>query len=228
MKPFFLLVVLVTGLLMPQSLAQMTPNGITVLGVGNAYGTPDVAIIDLAIDVYNEDVNVASEEVNQISQRLFELLAQSGIASKDIRTAYYNVWRETRYSPDGQESTPIFHVVNSLSITVREVSQVGELMNASLAAGANAINGIQYTIANPEKLEREARSLAMHNAKARAAELAILSEVSLGKVLSINEMSYGASPMPAGPMMESTSSSPSIGQLAVSISLTVTFEIQDQ
>jgi uncharacterized protein len=212
--------------------AQMNPNGITVTGVGNVYGTPDLAIIDLGVDIANEDINVASDEVSKVTGTLLELFKQAGIESKDVRTAYFNVWREVRYDSEGNETKPVFHVVNTLSITVRDVSKVGILLNESLSAGANAINGIQYTFANPEELEQQARSLAMQNAKARAAELAVLSGVSLGRVLSINEVpAYGATPIAYGAAMESkmAAGTPvSLGQLAVSISITVTFEIISQ
>lgn len=217
---------------MTQSLAQMTPSGITVTGIGNAYGTPDMAIIDLGVDVANEDVTVASDEVSKITSSLLDIFNKAGVESKDIRTAYFNVWREVRYNPEGQETTPLFHVVNTLSVNVRDISKVGILLNESLAAGANTINGIQYTISNPEKLEQEARSLAMQNAKARAAELAVLSGISLGKVLAINEIpAYSPSPMPyASARMDSASAGmpTSVGQLAVSVNLTVTFEIEEQ
>ena len=227
-----LILIILTGVLMTQTLAQMNPNGITVTGIGNAYGTPDMAIIDLGVDIANEDVTVASDEVSKITTRLLDIFKQAGIESKDIRTAYFNVWREVRYDGEGKETTPVFHVVNTLSVNVRDVSKVGTLLNESLAAGANAINGIQYTISNPEKLEQEARSMAMQNAKARAAELAILSGVSLGKVLAINEIpTYSASPMSyASARMDSTMSAStpmSVGQLAISVNLTVTFEIED-
>ncbi len=231
MKRFIL--ILLVGVLMTQTLAQMNPNGITVTGIGNAYGTPDMAIIDLGVDIAKEDVTVASDEVNKITTKLLDIFTQAGVESKDIRTAYFNVWREMRYDTEGKETTPVFHVVNTLSINVRDISKVGMLLNESLAAGSNAINGIQYTIASPEKLEQEARSLAMQNAKARAAELAILSGVSLGKVLSINEIpSYGATPMPyASARMDSamnTAGPVSVGQLAVNVNLTVTFEIEGE
>jgi uncharacterized protein len=232
MKQIILTFIFLAGALMTQTLAQMNPNGITVTGIGNAYGTPDMAIIDLGIDIANEDVTIASDEVSKITTGLLDIFTQTGIESKDIRTAYFNVWREMRYDPDGQETTPVFHVVNTLSVNVRDVSKVGMFLNESLAAGANSINGIQYTIASPEKLEQEARSLAMQNAKARAAELAILSGVSLGKVLAINEgPSYGASPMPyeAGTDRTMAAATPlSVGQLAVSVNLMVTFEIENK
>jgi uncharacterized protein len=231
MKRFIL--ILLAGVLMTQTLAQMNPTGITVTGIGNAYGTPDMAIIDLGVDIANEDVTVASDEVSRITTGLLDIFTQAGVESKDIRTAYFNVWREVRYDTEGKETTPVFHVVNTLSVNVRDISKVGMLLNESLAAGANAISGIQYTIASPEKLEQEARSLAMQNAKARAAELAILSGVSLGKVLAINEIpAYGASPMPyPSAKMDSAmgASAPvSVGQLVISVNLTVTFEIEAQ
>ncbi len=220
------------GVLMTQTLAQMNPNGITVTGIGNAYGTPDMAIIDLGVDIANADVTVASDEVSKITSSLLDIFNKAGVESKDIRTAYFNVWREVRYDSEGKETTPVFHVVNTLSVNVRDVSKVGMLLNETLTAGANAISGIQYTISNPEKLEQEARSLAMQNAKARAAELAILSGVSLGKVIAINEIpAYGAMPMPyANTRMESAPAGmpTSVGQLAVSVNLTVTFEIEGQ
>jgi uncharacterized protein YggE len=214
---------------MTTTYAQMTPSGITVTGVGNAYGTPDVAIIDMGVDIANEDITAATDEVYAITNKLLELFKQAGIETKDVRTAYFNVWRKVRYDSEGQETSPVFRVTNTLSVTVRDVSKVGTLLNESLTVGANTINGIHYTIANPEELEQDARSLAMQNAKARAAELAILSGVTLGKVLSINETpGYVGTPMPfaSGRELGMSAAMPvTPGQLAVSVNITVTLEI---
>jgi uncharacterized protein len=221
---------LLLGVLMTTAAAQMTPEGITVTGTGNTYGTPDVAIIDLGVDIAKENVNDASSEVNAVTARLIEMITGAGVDSKDIRTTYFNVWREVRYDAEGKETTPVYHVTNTLSITVRDVSKVGMLLNDSLTSGANVINGIQFTIANPQELEQQARSLAMQSAKAKASELAVLAGVTLGKVVSISEATpYAPGPLPyaADMKMANTSETPIAGgQLAVSINLTVTFAIE--
>lgn len=208
-------------------LAQESPRSISVTGSGTAYGEPDLARVELGVNIAHEDISVASAEANQIILEVTNVLMAAGIDARDIRTAYYNIWRDEGYAPFGGEATaPKYRVNNILSITVRDVEQVGDIIAESLNAGANAVNSIQYTLADPEGLAREAREFAFNNARAKAEQLAALAGLQLGPVISITDgASHDATPYPMPMMMEAGGVPVSGGQLAVSANVTVRFEL---
>jgi uncharacterized protein len=119
-------------------------------------------------------------------------------------------------------------VQNIMSVTVRDITQVGQLITDSIAAGANVVNNIQYTLSKSSELEREARTLAMQNASSKAQELAELADVDLGSIVMITDVSYNA-PVPMPYMREAAApASVAAGQLGVTATITVRFEITER
>ncbi len=205
---------------------------VSVVGTGTAYGEPDMAIFEAGVNVVSEDVAAANAAANEEMATILEALVGAGVAEHDIRTVGFNIWREERYSPEGQPTTPVFRVVNTVRVTVREVDRVGELLGLSIGAGANSIGSVQYTLEDPAQLENAARERAMRTLRDRAERLAGLAGVSLGEVLSISETPdfYPMPPVPAFDMDESAVRGADVpvaaGQLSVTVTLQVTFGLE--
>jgi uncharacterized protein YggE len=70
---------------------------------------------------------------------------------------------------------------------VRDLSKVGDALGKAVAAGANSINGVSFTVSDQTALEAEARDKAMADAKARAEQLAKAAGVTLDKPMQISE-----------------------------------------
>ena len=105
------------------------------------------------------------------------------------------------------------------------------MLAAVTEAGANAIYGVNFAVADPAALEAEARALAMQDAANRAASLAELGDVSLGEITVISEV-VGTPIMPYGgggfAMEQAASAAPGIspGQLSYQVQVQVTYGIQ--
>jgi uncharacterized protein len=223
MKKSLLMVLL--SFLVSMGLAQMDTTGITVTGTGTTYGEPDMAIVDLGVDSVDADIIVASNKTDEVVKKLLETFKQLGIDEKDVRTSYFNTFRETPYGTDGSPGEAVYHVQNIMSITVRDITRVGQLVTDSIAAGANVVNNIQYTLSNSSELEGEARTLAMQNATSKAQELAELAGVDLGDIVMITDVSY-AVPVPMPYAREAAApASIAAGQLGVTATITVRFDI---
>ena len=104
---------------------------------------------------------------------LFEVLRRGGVADRDIQTVHLDV--SPRYAetptptPPGWEPKIIgYEVTNSVQVTVRDVPNLGVLLDAAVQAGANQIQGISLQISEPEKLLDEARKRAMDDARRKA------------------------------------------------------------
>lgn len=221
---------LVTLATLGSSLAQAPQAGtLTVTGSGTVYGQPDRALLEIGVNLSDETLSVALENANSAIRDISEALREAGVAEDDIRTSYFNIWQEQPYSPEGPAGTPIYRVNHILSVTVRDTGEVGELLDAAIDAGANTVNGVQYTLADPETLAGEAREAAFANARAKAEQLAELAGRELGPVLALSD---GSGFLPVAPVAaegmamrgDMGSSVPVTGgQLAVSASVTVQF-----
>jgi len=230
----FVAVALVTGCTVASRAAETTTptRTITVVGQGKAYGTPDVAYITVGIATSGESVQVAAEENRVKMAALLEAIKVLGIADKDIRTSNYSVYteRQTVYEPGsskGESGAVLYHVSNQVTVTVRDLAKLSDALDVAVAAGANNIHGVSFTVEDPSALQDVARADAVADAKARAESLAKLAGVSVGQVLTISEVVGGSTPvyydgakgMGAGTPIEA-------GQLEVQMSVQVTYAIQ--
>ena len=172
--------------------AQEVYRALTVTGSGSATGAPDLALVRLGVQTSDEDVLAAFTRSNDITADIIEALLELGVERKDIQTSGLSLYQDRPYDPfsDMEDGTIIFWAQNSLSVTLRDISLVGEALGASVAAGANSIDGLSYGITDPTALEASARELAVADARNRAEHLAALTGTQLGRVLNIDESSY--------------------------------------
>ena len=126
---------------------------------------------------------------------------------------------------------------NSVFATLRDLDSVGATLDAAIEAGANNIYGVTFSLDDPKSIESDARAKAVENAKAKAEELAGLTDATVGAVVSIsevigqgggyfggnfaaNQMQYGG----GGGAGAGTSVSP--GELSLSMQLQITYELK--
>jgi uncharacterized protein YggE len=204
-----------------------TQGVVSVAGTGVAYGAPDMAVLEVGVSVFGADVRSALSEADASMSAVRDAILAVGIAAEDIRTTSLNVWRDERTNPEGEIVIDRYQVSHSYQVQVRDVDTVGEVLAAAVDAGANSIGGISFTIADQEALATQARALAMADARAKAEQLAELAGVSLGAVTAISEPSLvQGMPYPMGARFEMAAlSSVEGGQLAVSITITVSYAI---
>ena len=216
-----------------------TVRGITVVGEGKTSGKPDVAHITVGIETQAGLLQPAVDENKAKMNTLLEALKAQGIAEKDIRTSNYSVYTE-RVAPSMGVPTEagkplsadqmIYHVSNQVDVTVRDVNQLGDILDKAVAAGANNIYGVNFNVEDTAKLEAEARAKAVADAQARAQDLAKLNGVQLGDVISVSEVvGSGAFPMLRGAAAGfggggGTPVQP--GELEMSVSLQITYAIK--
>ena len=218
--------------------AAVNPNfvrTITVVGDGTVNIQPDVARANIGVEVLNASVEDAATENSRVTQQVLAALAEMGIAKEDIQTSGYSVYSE-RYSPDGSAATEVqYRVTNTVNVLIRDLDKVGEVLDASIKAGANNIYGVEFLLDDPTAARSSAREQAMSNAQATATELAGLGGVNVGRILSISEVigsnggmySNQFTQFSTGAMGGSINSPIEPGQLRLTMQLQVTYELVD-
>jgi hypothetical protein len=168
---------------------------ITVIGIGRASATPDIARVTLGMDVVNAKLSTALTEVNKKTADIMAALEKAGVDKQDIRTAEFNVIPQQAYGPNGPGPITGYRVINTVRVTVRDMAQAGAVLDAAVNAGANTIQNLTFTIEDMTPTETAARKNAMTNAKAKAEELAAEAGATVGQVLTISEVISGG-PIP--------------------------------
>jgi uncharacterized protein YggE len=181
----------IPGLGFSSAYAQSPQGTITVIGEGKVRIKPDMAQVTIGVEVIKPTVKEASVETSRIMNDVLAALKRLGLAETDIQTSSINVWLERPYLPDGTQGEPVYHVSNSVNANIRNLDKLGDVLDATMAAGANNIYGVTFSLSDTSKVEAEARQKAVENARAKAEELAQLTNLALGEVISVSEVIGG-------------------------------------
>jgi uncharacterized protein YggE len=207
------------------------PRTITVAGSGKSFLAPDIATISIGVRTENADAAQAVSDSNTKAQTIADALQEMGIEEKDIQTSSFNIYPNQQYDETGSPVSTTFVVENTVSVTVRDLTKLGELLGASVEAGANQVYGIQFDVEDREEALAEARQLAVEDARARAEALAAAAGVTLGEMQSISEM--GSIPVPffegkggGAPEAPAAEVPISPGQLTLTVEVSVVFAIE--
>ncbi len=181
-----------TPVLSDGSLGKLPTRTLSANGQGQVYLVPDVAYINVGVRVDADEVSTALSENNLQAAEISKALQALGVEAKDIQTSNFNVYPMSDYGPDGQISRRYYVVENTVYITVRNLSNLGKLLDSVVRSGANTINGICFDVVDKTAALAEARDMAIKKARAEAEGIAASAGVKLGALQSVNVYTSGA------------------------------------
>lgn len=209
------------------------PGTIRVSGTGTVSTAPDTATVIVGVTIVDADLKTAYNAANEQVAAIIEAVQAAGVAVEDIRTFGLNIYQDSSFPPmpamdGGQTETPElrYNVSNQVSVKVRDISKIADVINAAVDAGANNLFGLEFSVSDIKAQQTEARKLALEDARAKAAELAEAAGVELGNIVSISEYSM-AVPFNGNMRMDMGGANTVIqpGQQEIQATLDVTFEI---
>jgi hypothetical protein len=163
------------------------PNTLSVTGIGKISLAPDVAYVTVGVHTQSSEVSTAVAANSTAVDRVMSALAEAGIAREDMQTSNFSVYTMDEYDEFGQRTGALSYTVdNNVNVTVRDLTNMGALLDTAVNAGANSIWGIQFDLEDKSSAQTEARTLAVEEAKAVAADLAQVTGVSLGDLVSVS------------------------------------------
>ncbi len=185
-----------TGKNMEVRAPQQNPATISVYADAKVSAAPDIATLSFGVNTGRQPT--AKAAIALVKKNMTAIIAavkKAGIEEKDISTESF--WLNPVY--DYQNGTQIprgFEANQSLSVKVRDLDIVGDVLTVATSAGANQAGGINFAIDNPDALNAEAREKAIKKAQAKAKVLADTLGMNLGRLTGFNEgMNYGG-PVP--------------------------------
>jgi uncharacterized protein YggE len=166
---------------------------IVVSATGEVRVTPDRATINIGVESRATTAAAAAAQNSQKQRAVIEAIKARGVLAEQITTSNFSVIPETRYDREGQAAPKVmsYRVVNSVLVELRRVDQVGPVIDASLAAGANQINSMAFGVQNADSARRSALSAAVTKARLDAEAIARAAGGSLGTLLEVTAMDYG-------------------------------------
>jgi uncharacterized protein YggE len=169
---------------------QAQSLGISVSGEGKVSGAPDVAVLTLGVSALAPSVKDARDQAATAMNGVVDSIKGNGVDAKDIQSTQFSIQPEYNYRDNNQELSG-YRVTNIVTAKVRDIDNTSKVIDDAVAAGGDLtqIQGIDFTIDDPSKLQDEARAEAVKDAQTKAERLADLAGVKLGKPLSISESS---------------------------------------
>jgi len=187
-----LLALMAAALSVTAAHAQTTEPGsrarVVVVGEGSVTVAPDYARIRSGVSTSTKTVKEASDTNARLMANVLATLADAGIAKKDIQTSEFSivpVYGEP--TPPGGPKLSGYRVSNQVNVTIHQISQVGEILDRLVKAGATDSANITFLVSEREKALDEAREAAIANARHKADLYARAAGLSLGPVVWITE-----------------------------------------
>ncbi len=221
--------------------SSLSQRGITVTGSGSVNVEPNLAILNIGVEVLAKTVNVARLSASDAMDSVTDTLKKEGVRDTDVQTRRFNISPRYDYEEvivdgrhTGKQVLTGYVVNNSAVVKIRDLENVGQIVDKAADAGGDLvrINGISFTVENDDQYLSALRKQAVEDAFKKANQYASLTGVELGAILSLSEtgnpsvqsfaeMDYGMRAM-AAPAPSSISG----GELEITLSVNVVFSIQ--
>lgn len=174
------------------SLSTLTPTfaeTISIQGTGIITTAPDIAYISLGVNSHAATARTALDKNTKAMSNIINAIKKADVQNKDVQTSNFSINpRYNRAKKNNQMPEVIgYEVFNNLNITIRNLDDLGAILDRVVTLGSNRINNIRFAVSNPQPLEDKARALAAKDAKRRAEIYANTLGFNLGNIVRITE-----------------------------------------
>ncbi len=178
--------VLALALVLPTSMAsaEEAPT-LTMNGIGVARIAPDVAEITLGVVTEAKDAAKAHADNAAQATRVQNAVKALGIAEHDIQTTRYDFSPIYDVKDNGRSVTTGYTVTNSVVVKVRNLDNVGKVIDAALANGANRVDSLEFSASDPSAAKNAALADAARDARNKADAVAKALGVRIVRILNV-------------------------------------------
>lgn len=207
---------------------------LTVTGTGEVSAVPDVAVISSGVESRGQTARAALDDNSKAVAALIAAAKKAGLAESDIATSGFSVqplFADQPHPKDGGlPAIAGYQVSNRVTLTLRDISKVGSLLDQLVSVGSNRIDGITFLVSDANIRRDAARTAAVADARRKAETLADAAGVGIGKVLTIDEGDSRAAPRPMMRMAADSFAAVPVeaGSTTLSADVEVRFQIVDK
>jgi uncharacterized protein YggE len=174
MRKFFaILLTLALTLGLSAAFADQT---VTVTGNGEVLVPADTAVVSVGVSIRKPDALQAQSAANELIAAIRGALTGAGFNEEDISTGYVSLWGVYDYN-GVTENITAYNASSSLAVKVTDMTRVGEVIDLAFGAGANTLDGVQFSVSDDAAAKEEAMRMAVADAKDKAAILADAADI---------------------------------------------------
>ncbi len=199
---------------------------ISVNGVGRSAAAPDMAILSLSVVTDAATPREALDKNSAGMTAVVDALKSLGYGVTDIQTVGLSLAPAYDYSNATPRLTG-YTATNGLTLKVKDVARLGEILDLTVTAGANRIDGLAFDVVNKDAALSEARVAAVKDARAKAELMATALGATIGRPVSVSESYTTDRPVAMQSMNAAAAASVPIaaGQVGLEAQVTVVFEL---
>jgi hypothetical protein len=177
-----------------------SPPTLHVSATASVKRTPDVAVIELAVETVAGTAGAAGRENATRMDAVLAALQDAGVPESQIRTRRLDLRPQYDQRRDRETREIVaYRAVNQVTVRLDDVEGVGAIVDAAVRAGANRVSGIRFELADSEAAYHEALRQAIAKARAEAGVAAAALGLGLGDPIQVS--TGGRRPMP-GPSFD--------------------------
>ena len=213
------------------ALADSAPvSSIRVSADAKVTAKPDRVQIEIGVSTRaTQSQEAAAQNARQVESMLAAV--HKAVPAALLKTVSYSLSPNYEYHVSGGEPTVTgYTAMNVVQVTLDDLEKIGGVIDAAAQAGANHVQGIQFTLRDQDAVRAEALREAAMRARAQADVLATALGLKVVRVLSAEENSPRFTPI-TRPMARAAMSSASVatpveaGTLDVAAEVTLSVEV---
>lgn len=170
--------------------AAAEPNTIAVSGMAEQEVAPDMAYIDVGINVRADDAETARTQEAQIASQIRRALLGLAITDNDLQNTSYYLYQEYKVDRNGVRTADKYVLDSSVKVTVKDLDKLSQVIDNVVEAGATNISNITYALSTQNIIQRQLLATAVENARDKAAVVANAGSRTLGNMLSADINSF--------------------------------------
>ncbi|MDT7689039.1 MAG: uncharacterized protein QOE46_1798 [Acidobacteriota bacterium] len=155
-----------------QGQARAALTRVTVSGEATVQAQPDTAILTLAVVTQNASASEAQGQNASRTDAVVRAVRAAVGAGAEVKTSGYSLQPQYVYKEGTPPSITSYIASNTITVTMADLARVGATIDAASRAGANAVNGIAFTLRRDEAPRRQALGDATREAMAKARVIA--------------------------------------------------------
>ena len=170
--------------------AAAEPNTIAVSGMAEQEVAPDMAYIDVGINVRADDAETARTQEAQIASQIRRALLGLAITDNDLQNTSYYLYQEYKVDRNGVRTADKYVLDSSIKVTVKDLDKLSQVIDNVVEAGATNISNITYALSTQNIIQRQLLATAVENARDKAAVVANAGSRTIGNMLSADINSF--------------------------------------
>ena len=168
------------------------PFGLHVLGEGEVTVTPDRSIVELGVEASASTAAAAAEQASATAERLVAAVREISSNPDDIQIQTTGISLAPVFQPatptQPRSANPVgYRSSNTITITIDQLDLTASVLDAALAAGANTVHSISFTLKSDGPAKERALRLAGLDAANKARVAAEALQGSVRGLISLNE-----------------------------------------